>query len=408
MSIFSVGDVGPTADAKTVAASLPSAVQGLPWPTLIALGAATLVMVTTEMLPTAVLGPMSRGLDVPDARIAQLVSLWAAVVVFTSFPSVRLTRRWNRRTVIVHGLLGVSLSSALTAAAPSYTTALGARLIGAVAVGLLWSTINAHVADVVEDRLLGPAISVVLAGATFGMVLGTPLARSIADGVGWRAPFAILAGGGFVVAGLVQLVVIPGSATRWTPGTGNDGHASVSAWRMTAATGLVGVVFAGHYGAFTFITRLVEVPAAGLPGGMSTLLLVFGLASALGVATAGRVHEHTALALVSAAALTAAAILGLAVANSGIAIGVALVVAWGVLTGALNPLAQTEIFRLAGPEQRSTAGALIPVLFNGGIAVGAATAGAAVEHMGVGALPGLASAVVGLGAVGLAALFRLS
>ena len=41
----------------------------------------TLVMVTTEMLPTAVPAPMSDGLGVDETRTAQLVSLWAAVVV---------------------------------------------------------------------------------------------------------------------------------------------------------------------------------------------------------------------------------------------------------------------------------------------------------------------------------------
>lgn len=59
----------------------------LPWPSLIVLGAATWVMVTTEMLPTAVLAPMSLGLGVSEARTAQLVSVWAAVVVIASFLS---------------------------------------------------------------------------------------------------------------------------------------------------------------------------------------------------------------------------------------------------------------------------------------------------------------------------------
>ena len=397
----------PRAHGDTLPATPPAPVeQGLPWPSLLALGAATLIMVTAEMLPTAVLGPMSRGLDVSEAWIAHMVSLWAAVVVFTSFPSVWLTRSWNRRTVILVGLLGLSISSALTAVAPTYATALGARVVGAVAVGLLWSTVNAHVADVVEDRLLGRAISVVLGGATLGMVLGTPLARAMADGVGWRASFAVLSGAGLVVAGVVWSVVAPGSATRSTSSLDRGGPERRPAWPMMAATGLVGVVLAGHYGAYTFITRLVEVPANSLPGGVSTLLLVFGVASALGVAATGHVQDRTAIALVICVALAAAAISGLAMANYGVTIGVAVVVAWGVLTGALPPLAQTQIFRLAGPEHRSTAGALIPVLFNGGVAVGAGLAAEAVAHVGVGALPGLASGVVATGAVGLAVLLR--
>jgi predicted MFS family arabinose efflux permease len=48
-------------------------------------------------------------------------------------------------------------------------------------------------------------------------------------------------------------------------------------------TGLVALVLVSHDSAYTFITRLAEQPAESLPGTISTLLPVFGIASALGV-----------------------------------------------------------------------------------------------------------------------------
>ncbi|MFT4289390.1 MFS transporter [Nocardioides sp.] len=373
----------------------------LPWPGLLVLGAAALTMVTAEMLPTAVLAPMSAGLGVDDARTARLVSVWAAVVVVASFPLVRLTRRWDKRSVVVGALLVLAASSVLTALAPTYAAALGARLVGAAAVGLLWSTLNAQVADLVSDRLLGPAIAVVLGGATLGMVLGTPLARVVADVAGWRTAFVVLAGLGLVVAVLVRIVV-PRGAPVEVGGPAADGHASPRP--MLVVTGLVGLVLVGHYGAYTFITRLAEHPADVLPGGVGTLLLVFGVASAVGVALAGRV-ARTLTGLLVAVGLTAAALLGLAVADHAW-IGVGVVVAWGVASGALPPLAQTEILRLAGPGHRATAGALIPVVFNGGIAVGAALASLLVDRGGVAALPVPTAIIVGIAALGLVLVRR--
>lgn len=376
------------------------ATERLPWPSLLVLGAATLVMVTAEMLPTAVLAPMSRGLDVTEATTAQLVSMWATVVVVASFPLVRLTRGFDRRAVIVVALLGLAGSSALTAAATSYVAAVGARLLGAAAVGLLWATVNAHVADLVSDRLLGPAIAVVLGGATLGMVIGTPVARLVSDHVGWRTAFVTVSLAMAVVALLVRTVVASTPAAVLAP------VGAVPATRtlrpVLVTTVLVGLLLVGHYGAHTFITRLAEAPAALLPGRMSSLLLVFGLASAAGVLLAGRIEAATAPALVGSAALTAAAVLALAVADAHPAAGLGVVVVWGVVSGALPPLAQTEIFRLAGPQHRSTAGALIPVVFNGGIAVGAALAALLVAHSGIDAVPGPASAAVAASASGLA------
>ena len=399
------------------AAAEPVSPDRLPWVSLLVLGAATLVMVTTEMLPTAVLSPMSAGLGVPETRTAQLVSAWALLVVLSSFPLVRLTRGRNRRNVVAVGLVGLALSSALTALAPSYPAALGARSVGALAVGLLWATVNAHVADLVSDRMLGRAVAIVLGGATLGMVLGTPVGRLVADQVGWRTAFAGLA----IVAGSVAVAVrvlvaaapAPGSqadrvaaarpaADRPTGGlTGADTPQSIGPTLLITA--LVALWLTGHYAAYTFVTRLAERPATALPGGIGTLLLIFGIASAAGVALAGRFGERRA-ALATSAGLTGLAVLGLLVVDRGTGLGIGVIVAWGVLSGAVPPLAQTAILRAGGPNHRAMAGALIPVLFNGGIAIGAALGAVVVRQHGVEALPLPTAAVIVAAAAGMALL----
>ncbi|MBO0610398.1 MFS transporter [Myceligenerans salitolerans] len=376
----------------------------LPWPSLLVLGGTTLLMVTAEMLPTAVLAPMSAGLGVAESDTGMLVSLWAAVVVVTSFPLVRLVRDRDRRAVVAGGTVVLAASSALTALAPTYAVAVGARLLGAAAVGLLWATVNAHVADLVPERRLARAVAVVLGGATLGMVLGTPLARLAADAAGWRAAFWGLAVLTAAAAVAVRLVVAPArpdpGTTAATGGATPAGHRHGTAPLLTV-TGLVALVLVGHYGAYTYITRLTETSAAILPGGTGSLLLAFGLASAAGVALAGRFGERTVPALVAATVATALTLAALAI-DAEPALGVLTVVAWGVASGALPPLAQTLILRLAGPERRAFAGALIPVLFNGGIAAGAALFSTVVATAGVTAVPLPAAVVVGVAATGLA------
>ncbi|MFE5293245.1 MFS transporter [Isoptericola sp. NPDC056618] len=388
----------------------PAPSDRLPWISLLVLGAATFAMVTAEMLPTAVLPQMSAGLGVDESRTGLLVSVWAATVVVASFPLVRLVAGTDRRAVITVALGVLAASSLATALAPTYGVAVGARLVGAAAVGLLWATANAHVADLVPDRLLARSIAVVLGGATLGMVLGTPLASLVTRAVGWRAAFAGLALLTLVVAVLVRLVVArapgAGAGVRAVPG-GADPAPAGGPGPMIAVTAVVGVLLVGHYGAYTYVTRIVEVPAAALPGGVSALLLVFGLASALGVVLAGRFGARTAPVLALAAGGTALALLGLAVVDVHPALGVAVVVVWGVSSGALPPLAQTLILRLGGPERRATAAALIPVVFNGGIAVGAALASWVVAGGGVGALPVPAAVVVAVTALALGAGARV-
>ncbi len=397
----------------------------LPWPSLLVLGGATFVMVTGEMLPTAVLPAMSADLDVPQARTGLLVSLWAATVVVTTFPLVRLTARFDRRTVVAGALAVFAVASALTAFAPAYEVAAGARVLGAAATGLLWASVNAHTSDVVDPGHLARAVAVVLSGATLGTVLGTPLASVVAQAWDWRGAFVALAVLAVVAAVLVRGVVVaaparaplarsvgaPPAAGAAAGGSSGD-VAEVADGRavlrpLLVVAGLVGLVLVGHFAAFTFVTRLVEQPAAHLPGGVSGLLLLFGVASAVGVVVVGRIGDRRpAATLLVTVVLVAASLVALLAVRAHPAVAVLVVAAWGVTTGALPPLAQTTIMRLAGPEHRSTAATVIPVLFNLGIAVGAALGSAVVDVTGPGALPVPAALVALAAAAGLAVTAR--
>jgi DHA1 family inner membrane transport protein len=373
----------------TSTSTSPSSVAAgrMPWPSLLVLGAATFVMVTAEMLPTAVLRPMSEGLGAAEARVAQLVSLWAAVVVLASFPLVALTRRFDRRNVIAAGAVGLAASDLLTAAAPSYPSAAAGRLLGAAAVGLLWASVNAHVADLVPDRLLGPAVSVVLGCATAGMVVGTPIARLVADVAGWRVSFVVLGLLTAIVAALVPTVGRTGAGGGAAQRRDRDDDADRGIAPVLAIAVLVALVLVGHYGAYTYITVLTEAPARVLPGGTAVLLLAFGLASAAGLALAARVRDHTLAALAVTVLGTAGALAALGATGLHPVLGLGVVVAWGVASGAIPSLAQTEVLRRAGDRHRGLAGALIPVLFNGGIAIGAVLASLVAGAAGPAAVP---------------------
>lgn len=399
----------------------------LPWPSLLVLGGATFTMVTAEMVPTAVLPEMSAGLGVSEAQTGLLVSVWAAVVVVGSFPLVRLTQHLDRRAVIAWSLVALAASVAVTALAPAYPVAVAGRLVGALSVGLLWATTNAYSADLVADRDLARAVAVVLGGATLGTVIGTPIASLVAQGAGWRAAFWGLAVAALVAAVLVRTVVVrppqpgdtvphdsvPDAATRAGSSTDAAGAAPGAQAGpprgirpMLAVVGLIALLLVGHYGTYTYITRLVEAPASHVPGGIGGLLLVFGLASAAGVALAGRFGERTDRALVVSAVGTGLGVAGLALVAVHPVVGIGVLVLWGVASGALPPLAQTMILRLAGPRRRALAGALIPVVFNLGIAIGAALASVVVGGGALAALPALGAAVIAAAALGLVVTVR--
>jgi predicted MFS family arabinose efflux permease len=396
------------AHPRTEAPHTPSvAPAGLPWPSLLTLGAVTFTVVAAEMLPTAVLPAMSADLGVPASRTGMLVSAWALVVVVASFPLVRLTRRVDSRRVIAAAVLVLGASSAVTAAAGTFGVALGSRLVGAAACGLLWATVNAHSAALVPPQRLARAVAVVLGGATLGTVLGVPAASATADVWGWRTGFAGVAVASVLAAVAVLTLVRPVAAAERpgavTPAPGAPANAARLRPVLVTA-GLGGLLLVGHFAAYTFVAPLLATTAARTPGGLSGLLLGFGLLSALGTVLVGRLGDRRpALALVLTAAAITVVLALLGVLGRVPAVDLALVGLWGLATGAFPPLAQTAIMQAAGPRLRSLAGTLIPVTFNLGIAVGAGAGSAVVSAHGLTALPVPAAAVAAAATLALAA-----
>ncbi|MPV35698.1 MFS transporter [Georgenia subflava] len=366
---------------------------GVPWRSLLVLAAVTFVVVSGEMLPTAVLPFMAADLGVPVPQVGLLVSLWAVVVVLASFPLVRLMAGRDRRRTVAAALVVFGGASLGTALAPTFAAALGTRLVAAAACGLLWATVNAHTAAIVPEHRLGRAVAVVLGGGTLGTVLAVPAANAVAQLWDWRAAFVVLAALSAAGTLAVALLVVPGTLEGGeTPGNpaaraGAEPGAARAVVHLAAAGGMLA---AGHLAAFTFVTAVLARSAVDL----GVLLLVFGVTSGLAVVVVGRVADlgPRRVFLVDAA-LLAGALLALAAVGTSAGADVAIVAIWGLVSGAAMPLAQTVIMRAAGPALRTVAGTTIPVVFNLGVALGAAAGSGAVDRLGVQSLPWLAGAL---------------
>lgn len=392
----------------------PSAVAGtaerLPWPALLTMTVAVFVVVSGEMMPTAVLPQLAAGLDVSLARAGLLVSAWALTVVVASFPLVRVTAGLARPMVIAGALVVAALATVVTASTSEYTVALGSRLLAAAATGLLWSTINAHTAAIVPSGQIGRATAVVLFGGTLGTVAGIPAGNAIAQWVGWRAPFLLLAGLTLLAAVAVAVVLrhYPARAEEESAGTNAGADAPIVRSQpglgpvlVTAVLG--GSLLIGHFTAFTFVTELLApstVPTA-------VLLLVFGLVGAAGVLLAGAGSDRypAAVPIVLAGTLTLSLWGLMLIGRSGIA-DLGLVLVWGVAVGALGPVIQARMMRQAGVRHRTTAGTLMPVAMNLGIAAGSALGSGVLERASLEALAPVAIVPTLLALLGFTVLGR--
>ncbi|MGN5636132.1 MFS transporter, partial [Streptomyces sp. AC154] len=97
---------------------------------------------TAENLPIGLLELIAEGLHVSLPSVGYLVTGYGVTVAVASLPLAHFTRTLPRRHVLTGLLAALVVSSLVAAAAGSYGTLLGARLLTALAQALFWAVMG--------------------------------------------------------------------------------------------------------------------------------------------------------------------------------------------------------------------------------------------------------------------------
>lgn len=351
-------------------ASAPS--SRFPMRALLILSFGVLVTVTAESLPAGMMPEMSADLGVSSMQIGLLISVWALTVILTSIPLSKAVSRVDRRLVVGVSLGIFALANLATALAPSYGVAFAMRIAAAAAHGVFWAVVIVYATSLLAPSHLGRGLAIVTAGGTAATVAGLPAATLLAQAVGWRAAFVVL-GGIALVIGVIVLRGMP----RYVPAREVAADRVRGFWRdpslpALAAFGASAVLIAvAQFASFTYIRPYLEVSAMIGTEWAAMLLFAYGMAGMVGVVAAGFLADRfprSSLVAILVAFAVAFAVLTVAAGALAAVIGALLV--WGFAIGALFPLLQTTLMRIATERTRTLASAGIVVLFNVGIAVG--------------------------------------
>jgi predicted MFS family arabinose efflux permease len=158
---------------------------------------------------------------------------------------------------------------------------------------------------------------------------------------------------------------------------------------------------------FTFVSPLATQRWGFTESSVGGLLLVFGVAGAVGLAVSGAVGDRRprgALVATVGALAVAFAVLGAVGASAGVAVGA--VALWGLVLGLLPPLLQNAVIGAASPSYKDAAGAILVATFNLGIAAGATAGGLVLDLVGLGWLLPLAVGTAAVSALGLGRVMR--
>lgn len=367
------------------------------WPAVASLAMGVFGLVTAEFLPASLLTPMASDLGVSDGAAGQAVTATALVGAVTAPALPLLTRRFDRRTVLLTLTVLLVISNVLAATAGSLAILLAARVMLGVALGGFWAMAAALAMRLVPERLFARAMSVVFTGVSVATVSAAPIGAWMGDAWGWRSAF-VAAGVVSLATLAAQLLTLPGLPPRNQPDLRVLGRL-LNRPAVRVALLAVLLVISGHFAGFTYIRPLMEQVTQLSVGAITAVLLGYGLGGFLGNFAGGFLAERSErLAIVFGALFITLLAASLLWAGSSPTLTAVAVTLWGFAFGAFPVGFQTWIAR-AAPDHTEGASGLLVAAFQIAIASGAIGGGLLVDHIGALGGPMFAAVAMALGTV---------
>ncbi|HBS62828.1 MAG TPA: MFS transporter [Stenotrophomonas sp.] len=372
-----------SAPAEACQGVAATAVTRLPLGGLLALACAGFVTILTEALPAGLLSPMGVDLGVSRALVGQLVTVYALGSLLAALPMTALTRRLPRRPLLLAAIAGFVVVNTLTALTHDYTVMLVARFVAGISAGLLWSLVAGYASRMVVPSLQGRAIAVAMVGTPLALSLGIPAGTLLGQTIGWRWAFGVMSLISVALLVWARLTLpalsAPGAAAR---------QPLLTVLRLpglrTALLAMFLFVLA-HNVLYTYIEPFAAL--AGAAGWLDRLLLVFGVASLVGIWITGVwVDRGLGLLVVASTLGFIVAALALACWPGSPAVLVAATVVWGLAFGGVATQFQTAVARRAG-EAADIAQSFVVTGWNLAIALGGVAGGVMLETVGERWLP---------------------
>ncbi|WP_262733519.1 MFS transporter [Gaetbulibacter sp. NE] len=378
---------------KSKRKSLPAALWAL---TISAFGIGT-----TEFVIVGLLSTVANDLNTSISSAGLLVSLYAVGVAIGAPVLTALTSQIARKRLLIAIMLLFIIGNGLAAIAPSFILLILARILTGFAHGVFFSIGSTIAASLVPEDKRASAISIMFAGLTVAIVTGVPLGTYIGQNFGWRATFIGVAILG-IIGAVASYVLVPASIKTSKPLRIVDQLKVLKNRSILLVLAITALGYGGTFVTFTYLAPLLEEVTGFSANMTSVLLLVYGIAIALGNVIGGKVsNKKPGKALMVMFALQAIILFILYFTASSQIWSVVTLFFMGILAFSNVPALQLYVVKMSEkylPGTEDVSSALNIAAFNVGIAIGAYVGGLIVESsLGVGATPWVGSILVIVG-----------
>lgn len=357
--------------------------------------AGNFIIGTGILLPTGMLGPMAADLHVTIPQAGGLMLAGGITIGLGAPVFAALTSGIDRRLLLVASLVLYLVGHVASALAPSFAVLLTVRVFTVVAAGIFTPQAAASVGLLVSTEQRAAGVAFIFLGWSVSLVAGTAIASLIANYLGWRVAYLILAALCvpvliWVAASIPKgLKAVPLSLSSW--GAVFTSPALLLVLLVTAASS------SGQFTMLTYLQPMLRDQFAAGPGAIALVLAVFGIVGIFGNAIAARIvvawGVGPLISVLLVSMLAGFVIFGLA--NGSLLIAALGVAAWGLGTFSSNSLQQARLIGLAPPLAAASVALNTSAIYLGQ-AVGPAVGGILIGASMPGALAWAAAGLVAL------------
>ncbi len=350
------------------------------WNAVFSLAVGVSGLVIAEFLPVGVLTSIAHDLNVTEGMAGQAVTATSIFAVLTGLSIAYLTRKVNRRRVLLSLSLLLTCSNVLVAIAPSFPFLLLGRVSLGVAVGGFWSMATAITDRLVPDQEVPKALSIIFGASSFSGILAAPLGSYWGNIIGWRNVFFIAAAVG-LAAYVWQLVALP----SLSPIGKVKLSTTIEVLRAPQlATGLLAIalIFGGRFASFTYLRPFLERTTGLSVSWISGTLLTFGLSYFVGNWFApGMIRRNIRFTLLLPPIVLTLIAVGLLLFGTSFGPTLFLIFLWGAIFGPVVPSWSTWVTKRV-PEYAETSGGLFVAAIQSAATLGALVGGIVFDFRG--------------------------
>ncbi|MGR0305945.1 MFS transporter [Acinetobacter beijerinckii] len=351
------------------------------WSAVIVMSLCCSVLIASEFMPVSLLTPIAFDLKMTEGQVGQAIAISGIFAVIASLTIGKLTRKWDRRFVMLGLTLLMILSGVIiTFAHNSLLFILGRSILGVV-IGGFWSMSTAIVMRLVRFNEVPKALGLLNGGNALATTIAAPLGSFLGSVIGWRGAFFCIVPIA-VIALLWQVKTMPSLPPIKTQHM--SGNVFLLLKRPVICLGMFAILFLfmGQFSLFTYLRPFLEKVTLVDANQLSSLLLIMGVSGLIGTFMISHIlHKHLYRYLILIP-LTMAFLAGAFILfGHQVWIIAALMVLWGLI-GTSAPVAWNTWLTRSLPHEIEAGGGLMVAIIQFAITLGATAGGLLFDWQG--------------------------